>query len=276
MDTLTEMLRRHKSHIAEYLCIPHQQWARVISRVERQEQAPVADFPDEQVWTFLLACGYAMAGGPGVAALARQLTESNPPAITATKIWFEVLPIPPRNKEGVTHLDLALGSIVRRESTQSGIALNPVEGAWICFCEMKWYSDVQPTVTNDMQRNQLARVIENALCFQDTGKYAGAVHVTLVTPALFRDATARSRLYQYKFYEYKRDGDSVLRDLEASGLGQRNQGDWVYPPDIAQRIRNLSLHWATYDDLFESLPYSAIGQGIAAFWRQYGNYQGRG
>ena len=275
MSSLVDLLGKYQSRIAEYVCVAHRQWASVISRIARQQAAALADFPDEQVWTFLIACGYAMAGGPGVSALARQLTESHPRVDTATKIWFEGLPIPPRKKEGLTHLDLALGSIVRRGSTQSGIALDPVEGAWICFCEMKWYSDVQPTVTNDMQRNQLPRVIENALCFQHTGEYAETVHVTLVTPAVFRDAVARSRLYQYKFDEYKRDGDSILRDLEASRLEHRSQRDWVYPPDIAQRIRNLSLHWATYDDLFENLPYSPISQDIGAFWRGFGNYQGR-
>jgi hypothetical protein len=275
MDSLMEMLWRRKSHIAKYLCIPHRQWARVISRIECQEAVVLADFPDEQVWTLLLACGYAMAGTPGVAALARQLTECDPRAEADAKIWFEGLPVPPRYKEGVTHVDLALGTIVRRESTESGIALDAAEGAWICFCEMKWYSDVQPTVTNDMQRNQLARVIENALCFQGAGQYAEAVHVTLVTPAVFRDGAVRSRLYQYKFDEYRRDGNSILKDLDACPLEHRNRGDWVYPRDMAQRVRNLSLHWATYDHLFENLPDSPLTADLAIFWGQYGNYQGR-
>lgn len=275
MNSLAGLLRQHQSRIAEYLCVPHRQWESVIPRIERQEEAALADFPDEQVWTFLLACGYAMPGGAGLAALARQLIESDAPVETETKIWFEGLPVPPRYKEGVTHLDLALGTIVKRESTESGIALDAAEGAWICFCEMKWYSDVQPHVTHDMQRNQLARVIENAICFQGAGKYAEAVGVTLVTPAVFRDAPVRSRLYQYKFDEYKRNANALLEDLEACPLRPRNEQDWSYPDNLAQRIEDLTLRWATYDDLFENLPDSPLSQGIAAFWGQYGNYQGR-
>ena len=275
MSFLAELLEEHQSPISEHLFVPNAEWARLITRTNQQERDTLAHFSDEQAWTFLLACGYAMAGGPGVVSLARQLTDSDPRARTAAKIWFEARPVPPRYKEGSTRLDLALGSIVGREPTQSGIALDPSGDAWICFCEMKWNSDVQPRVTNDMQRNQLARVTENALCFQDGGKYAQTIHVTLVTPAVFRESAVKSRLYQYKYEEYTRDGASILKDLNASDLEHRNRAGWVYPSDMEQRIRKLSLHWATYDDLFENLPDSSLSQGITTFWGQYGSYQGR-
>ncbi len=85
----------------------------------------------------------------------------------------------------------------------SGIQLSDTDKSWICFCEMKWNSDISITVTYDLERNQLARVIENALCFQsDKHQYADEVTVTLVTPEMFYISKCKSRLFQYKYEEY--------------------------------------------------------------------------
>ena len=95
-----------------------------------------------------------MAREQGVTMLTRALTGSNQREPPNPKIWFEVLPIPPRKREGQTHLDLALGTIAKREGTESGIELDDVESPWICFCEMKWHSDISYRVTHDIHRNQ--------------------------------------------------------------------------------------------------------------------------
>ena len=275
MSSLAQGLRAHRDEITGYLYIGYAVWDDLVARVERQEGKDSGDYDDEQVWTFLVGCGYAMAGEDGVARLTEALTGSNQKSPANPKIWFEVLPVSPRKREGETHLDLALGTIAVREGTGAGIKLDDVGSPWVCFCEMKWYSDISVRVTCDVHRNQLARVTENALCFQASGKYAEKVYVTPVTPATFRNARLKSRLYQYKFEEYNANPASLMADLEACILAKNEQVGWSYPPDLAQRVASLSLRWVTYDELFQNLPGSPIAAELTKFWRQYGDYQGR-
>ena len=275
MNSLAELLVKCHDEIRKCFFVGYVQWDGLIDRIERQERTSSHDFDDEQIWTFLVGCGYAIAGEQAVAVLAKTLTGSNQREPANPKIWFEVLPIPPRRKEGETHLDLALGTIARREGTESGIKLDDAEAPWICFCEMKWYSDISARVTYDVHRTQLVRVIENALCFQGAGKYAERVYVTLVTPSVFRHATLKSRLYQYKFEEYDANRNYLIDDLKACVLEKNDKPGWSYPSDLPQRVTNLSLRWVTYDELFENLPDSAIAIALKSFWRQHGNYQGR-
>jgi hypothetical protein len=274
MNALAEILMNYHEQIVKYLHIGYARWDDLVSRVDREEQISSYDFADEQIWTFLVACGYATAEKSGVARLTRILTGLNQRPPTNPKIWFEVLPIPPRKKEGATHIDLALGTIVIRQGTESGIGLEETESSWVCFCEMKWYSDISPSVTYDIRRNQLARVIENALYFQRSGRYAEKVYVTLVTPLIFRYAHSKSKLYQYKFEEYNTSQACLINNLKACALDRNNQCDWSFP-DLGQRATSLSLCWATYDELFENLPESTIAAELKNFWRQHGNYQGR-
>ena len=126
MNSLAEVLTNHHDEIIKYLYIGYARWDDLISRVERQERKLSDDFDDEQIWTFLVGCGYAIAGKDGVAKLTKTLTGSDYEAPTNPRIWFEVLPIPPRKGEGETHLDLALGTIARRKGTKSGIELENV------------------------------------------------------------------------------------------------------------------------------------------------------
>jgi len=188
---------------------------------------------------------------------------------------LEVLPTAPRKKEGKSHIDLAIGNIVLRKGTESGIELDVSENSWVCFCEMKWRSDISYRVTYDINRNQLARVIETALCFQKAGTYAQEVYVNLVTPELFIGPSGKSRLYQYKFNDYQSDSSTLLYDLEQCILEINKQSDWVYPENMAQRIRSLKLIWCSYDELFRNLPGSVIAAGIRDFWTKHGKYQGR-
>ena len=275
MNSLAKILMGYHHQITKYLYMGYAQWDDIIVRIKRAEQMLLQDFADEQVWTFLIASGYAIAEETGIARLTKILTNSEQKSPANPKIWFEVLPISPRQGEGETHLDLALGTITRRSGTESGVKLSNRESSWICFCEMKWYSDIATGVTCDIQRNQLARVIENALCFQDSGKYADKVYVTLVTPAIFRNAPAKSRLYQYKFDEYNGDLSHLMNELNACVLERNNQPDWSYPIDLTHRLKNLLLWWVTYDELFEKLPDSVIAGQIRNFWRRHGSYQGR-
>ena len=178
----------------------------LVTRVQQCETMEQMDYYDEQVWTFLLAANYAMAGDNSITTLGSLLTEDAASA-SIEKLWFECMPIPPRTKEGNTQLDLALGAIARRRNTLGGIEYAPTLGDSICFCEFKWYSDISIAVSFDRHRNQLVRIIENALCFQRANgqsfTFPKTVHVTLVTPQLFKKQSFKSRLYQYKFLEYQ-------------------------------------------------------------------------
>jgi hypothetical protein len=262
MSHLAETLRDHHNEITEHLYIGYANWDELINRIERQERKPLDDFADEQIWTFLVGCGYAVSGQEGVAKLAETLAGSKYGIPPISKIWFEVLPIPPRKGEGGTHLDLALGTIAQRKGTESGIELGNVESSWICFCEMKWYSDISYNVTFDQHRNQLARVIENALCFQsNTGKFAEKIHAILVTPKVFQSASVKSRLYQYKYYEYCSDSSTIKRDLDICRLVKNEN----YPPDIQGRISLLSLRWLSYEELFDNIPMSSISDELKRF-----------
>jgi hypothetical protein len=66
---LAELLRGHKEQIETTLKIGYATWDVLIERIERQGRKDKDDYDDEQIWTFLVCCGYAMAGGSGAAQL---------------------------------------------------------------------------------------------------------------------------------------------------------------------------------------------------------------
>ena len=271
MKPLTDLLKEHGNEIRRRLYLGHVHWEDLVSRLEVQERSTSGVLKDEQVWTFLAGCGYAISGPEGLAKLTNILTGMDLPQPDDSKIWLEALPLPPRNDEGDTHVDMAIGSIIRRGNSRSGINLGHDPQPWICFCEMKWGSDISPGVTYDPNRNQLARVIENALCFQSDGRYSDEVFVALVTPATFKSPDGKYRAYQEMFREYDSDRAKLRRDLDACRLGKRDRPDWKYPPDIAERVDRLKLSWPTYEELFAGIPTSAVSGGLQWFWERYGH-----
>ena len=275
MSSLAQALKKRHDQITKHLYVGYAHWDGLMARLEQEQRKSSDCCADEQVWTFLVACGYAVAGEEGVLRLTERLTGSLQESPASPTIWFEVVPTPPRKKEGGTHIDLALGTIAKREGTESGIELEDADSPWVCFCEMKWLSDISPGVSYDIHRNQLARVIENGVCFQRDGHYADGVYVTLVTPKVFRDRRVKSRLYQYKYQDYAADRQHLVDDLNACVLEKRRSPDWAYPKHLAERVQNLSLGWTTYDDLFADLPDSGIYPELTTFWVRHGNYQGR-
>jgi hypothetical protein len=253
--------------ICQTLCIGRANFDVLVEKVQRCEKNQRSDFHDEQVWTFSLAASYAITGCQGVTRLGSLLIE-DPHCHPVEKLWFEFLQIPPRHEEGNTHLDLALGAIARRGKTQSGIEYAPELGDFVCFCEFKWYSDMSIDVFYDRHRNQLARIVENALCFQrskDCARGAGeqcfafpkSVHVTLVTPTVFKERSIRSRLYQYKFSEYQQSPDQLIAELGACRLRERDEVGFRYP-DMKQRVTCLSLHWISIQSLCKRVPDSPL------------------
>lgn len=271
MGTLSNLLNENKDLIENNLYLGFAKWDNLIKKIEEYEEIKIEnEIKDEQIWTFLVGCGYAAAGKEGIDKISKLLTGSKKMVKANDKIWFEVLPLPPRKKEGNTHLDLAVGNITQRKETDSGIELSDNEDDWICFCEMKWDSDISTKVSFDLHRNQLIRVIENALSFQnEKDKYSKDIYVTLVTSEEYYNNENYSRLYQYKFIEYKNNPNYIFKDIERSNLDKNEYNSWKYPNNIKSQIDNLNLNWTTYNDLFESLPVSSISNELKSFWKHY-------
>jgi hypothetical protein len=225
---------------------------------------------DEEVWTLLFAYGFIVVEG-GLTRLANLLIEGIVPP-TPFKLWLEMLPLPPRQgQEANSNIDLVAGHQQIRPRTAAGIEYHkPDEGTgWICMTEVKWLEDIATKTRYDPHRNQLARVIENALTFQQPGNppsYPEAVHVTLLTPAIFKPLpgiTTGSRLYVYRFNEYSQ-GDGILNDINDINERRRNTLTWVYP-NLQGRMLSLHMHWVTFEQLLVAMPDSEYKQHLTAF-----------
>lgn len=262
---LAGLLGKNRNLIEPHLYMGNVRWEGLVKRVGGSSAGW-----DEQLWTFLAACGYAIGGVEGVAGFTKIITGSDLPQPDYPRIWLEAMPMSPRKKEGNTRLDLALGTLRCRKGTRGGVELHDVSESWICFCEMKMYSDLSHEVTHDPHRNQLARVAENALCFQGRGRYADCVFVALVTPKIFECAPVKSRLYQYKFREYEAHRAHLQKDIDSCRMDPRHDSqDWSYPQDMADRIKRLELRWSTYEELFAKIPDSPISAGLKKFQEKH-------
>jgi len=159
------------------------------------------------------------------------------------------------------------------EKKGNGIKYSGGKG-YICFCEMKWYSDIDTKVTNDRHRNQLIRVIENALCFQNEKPGSpDQYYVTLVTPDIFKVRKIKSRFYAYKFEEYKNNKDNIFKELDKCGLDKAMHKNWEYPKDIKERIARLELNWITFEDLINDIEDDDLGKMIKDFYKKYCGYK---
>ena len=235
----------------------------LIERVRNIEKSN-APIKDEQVLTYLCVYGYAIHDG-GPQRLARLLLEDDRASYVG-QIWFEFLPSSPRENEGKTHADLILGHVRGRDETDSGIEFaKPGSGdSWVAIIEAKLLSDISCHVTHDPLRNQLLRVIENALTFQDSSReMPDTAHVVLLTPELFVQHP-RTRFYGCKFQEYRPDPSrvkvqAIQKDLRSVQLARSaTRPDWQYPDDIEQRLNALKLHWVTFESLVRGMSDSAF------------------
>jgi len=213
---------------------------------------------NEVVWSYLLASVLAMSQHRREHLGLLCGEEVMPPE--PFEPWFEAQPMPPRGgcrgrSERNSKIDLAFGDIMRRGNPDgSGIAYAKRPGSWVCFVEAKFLSDCSTTVTHDPLRNQLARVIESLLCFQDTnGNYPERLYFTLLTPRHFlKPENKHSRLYGYKMDEYA-DQAALLGDIERCLIPERNRAEWGYP-DLKQRLLSLRRNWVAYEDIFDQEP----------------------
>jgi len=207
-------------------------------------------YRNEKVWTYLVAD--LLAHAPDQQPLIELLCSRRMVARKPLDVWFEAQPLPPRqgtsgDSEGNTKVDLAFGHVQRRGNTAAGIEYGPHEpDSWVCFVEAKCLSDCSSDVTYDPLRNQLARVIENALTFQANGQFPDHVFFTLLTPRLFKDKRG-ARLYDYKMREYA-NPQRIVDDLQGCRIQKRNGDGFIYP-DLSERVQRLTLTWTTYEEL---------------------------
>jgi len=174
-------------------------------------------------------------------------------------IWLESQPIPPRKgkskaSEGKTKLDIAFGSIKQRynsgKSTKSGIEFDPEnENGWICFVEGKFKSELSTRTTYDSCKNQLIRVIENALCFQGDRQAPKKTYVVLLTPRAYQSKQEKN---YYKIMKECENQDYILRSIKSSQFPERPPfNNWQYP-NIADRIKLLKKpNWVFYEMIIE-------------------------
>jgi hypothetical protein len=242
--------------------------AKLDDQIKRIEKS-AAPLVDEQVLTYLCAFGYAIAPS-GPQTLARALLQYDTLTYEGT-IWFEFLPVSPRNQEGETHFDLALGDVRTRSHTHSGLEFAPptTPSSWIAAVEAKLRSDLSAHVKYDAFRNQLLRVIENAVTLRDTtDKLPSSVHVVLLTPKVFKDHP-RARFYGCKFQEYCPNGTvdptAILADLYRLELAV------AHKCDIEARLATLSLRWATYEDVIAKMPDSEFKTALLRLVNRHGS-----
>ena len=212
MAALASLLVNHREAILQTLSLCKDNWNALTKSID-DLPGKAGRLNNEETWTFLTACAYAICGNSGVEELTRSLTGSSDlPAPPDSRIWLEYRPMTPRIGESRTHLDLAVGAITAEPNTRGGIELACHLGpsSWVCFCEMKWESDISSGVSNDKDRNQLVRIAESALYFQTRGLFANKCFVTLVTPAAFKNNTDSGKLYHQKFNEYATDCQNVF------------------------------------------------------------------
>lgn len=272
-------IENETDHLRSFFRITDDRWNHLVRRLNDQLEARRPDFYDEVVWTFLLGVSYAASGWDGIRKLEALLSGTTVGPAVLHPIWLEALPMPPRSKEGNTNVDLAIGAITDRPSVkmdtterpakEGGIAYDPTLGSSVTFCEMKWYSDISKSVTHDQHRNQLSRVIENAVTFQINKQWVDRVTVTLVTPRIFVGTEPKSRLYHYKLEEYK-NPEVLLREWRRSyqRMPKRSHTDWRYPDDshLLDIFKNrFTLQHLSFEELFEKAPESAFTPFLKEF-----------
>lgn len=255
-------IKTETDNLRTFFRVTDERWLHLVRRLHNQLEALHPDFYDEVVWTFLLGLSYAAAGWDGIRKLESLLSGATVDLSGQHPIRLEALPMPPRSKEGNTNVDLAIGAIGPRAGKEGGIAYDPTLGSSVTFCEMKWYSDISKNVTHDQHRNQLSRVIENAVTFQGHDQFVKQVTVTLVTPEIFVRTEPKSRLYHYKLEEYK-NPEILLREWQRSyrRMPKRSHSDWKYPEDdhLLDILTNrFTLQHLSFEELFEKAPESTF------------------
>ncbi len=218
----------------------------------------------EDYLTFILACAYAINGNNGCHSLEKLLCEGSLHDFSEDEnyhIWFQALPLKGKSSP---KLDLSFGNISRPIIDNSQIVYNPPQNrnGRICFVEMKTGEDLRTSSTGNPKYNQLAKYIRSALIFQKAGIFPEEVHVTLVTPRIFKKKP-KSRLYGYKFIEYacpEINPDNIINDIELPIENEEIEDDWIKcdKGGMNERLLFLQLHWIPYEDILDAVPENPL------------------
>ena len=137
-------------------------------------------------------------------------------------------------------LDSAKGKVNLEGATNVDAILLNSENGFAVIIEAKVLSDISYEITYDTMRNQIARNIDvmleenKELCHPLDKREPEKTLFLLITPKLFKDYPS-SRLYGYKFKEYKKEPKSLAHDLP-----HRENCNWE---EISSR-----LGWLTWED----------------------------
>lgn len=164
--------------------------------------------------------------------------ESNLPSPSSYKTWLS-------RKLSERHfipyvLHSAYGKkVLEGPSHVNALLMNPSNG-FAVLVEAKVLSDISYQITYDVTRNQIARNIDvilernDSLCDPLNRRDPSSSLFLLLTPELFK-TNPSSRLYGYKFNEYKENPESIAADLP-----HRGNLNW-------ERI-SRRLGWLTWED----------------------------
>lgn len=137
-------------------------------------------------------------------------------------------------------LDSAYGKVNLEGATNVDAILLNSKNGFAVLIEAKVLSDISYEITFDTMRNQIIRNIDvmleenEKLCYPLNKRDPDKTLFLLLTPKLFKDNPS-SRLYGYKFNEYKTNPASLSADLP-----HRKNCDWQ---NISSR-----LGWLTWED----------------------------
>ena len=130
------------------------------------------------------------------------------------------------------------------------LIINPQNGCAIII-EAKVLSDIQHDITYDSRRNQIARNIDvmleknDDLCPPLNTRCPENTVFLLLTPKAFKDNPS-SRLYGYKFNEYKQQPNTLSKDLShRKNLNWKNVSDrlgWLTWEDF-KKVNNQCCPW---------------------------------
>jgi len=65
-NSFTDNLNQGRTGMEKYLNLGKVRWEKLITTIRSQEEVQNPGFADEQIWTFLMACGYALSGEAGL------------------------------------------------------------------------------------------------------------------------------------------------------------------------------------------------------------------
>lgn len=268
-EDIVNEIKKNKDVIRNFFIITPNECKDKLDKIRLINESKLEEFKEDYL-TFIIACAYAYEGKKGCYSLQQILCENSLPSYSEGedyRIYSQALPFKGTSSP---KLDLAFGNINRStgDNTKAQIVYDPPQNGSgrICFIEMKTLDDMDSSSKGNPMYNQLAKYIRAALIFQKAGRFPKTVHVSLVTPQVFR-ANPKSRLYGYKFMEYacpEINLDNIMADIRFPIEYEELDEEWIYTDSIGlnKRLPCLKLHWIPYEHILDNVPEGPIKKHI--------------